>query len=319
MIFSESKDESNHISCYQDFLYEEGEFGSFVMTLKKFQLASSEKSNPEFTLSLKEPISEIKNNLLYSSNTNDEEEEEQIKQIIDEFVFSSEKEKFINNENENAQEEKNYDKIPNKKEDLSDQRSYIDIRVISSYRFRKIKSKALSKRKKSLKPKKSLSEIKDSCSNICCLKKSLKKNIFNKNLIFKLDLSLYFLLNFFKQKLCIFDKKTSKRKNFIILEKGIEEFYKAQKFINRKKKIENFYLYIRNYVNQFLLKYYQKLIIESNSFNNVNLIRNNFIIIVIKCRCSIKIIKRWQLVDKRRNRKKTKKNKILSLHLFYFI
>ena len=130
MLLSDIKDESNmHISSYQDFLCAEGELESYIITLKRFQMLSSEMSNADSEISFKDPISEIKNTFIYNFISNDEEQE--IQQIVNDLGSSYKNEKFI--ENQDNQEKKSYYKNQNKKKDLIN--SILDIRVISSYKY----------------------------------------------------------------------------------------------------------------------------------------------------------------------------------------
>lgn len=284
MLLSYIKDESSEcLSNYQDFLCSQGEFESFVISLKKNHQSFWEKSNIVNSLSFKESIEDVINNsFLNYSNV----EEDDVKKFISDFIS------FPNPNSKNKENNISIN-IQKEKKDLIDFNKPNDDRIpLSIYKKRRI-----SKRK--AKYKQSLLKVKEShfpneYDNFKKISKK-KRKIVNIFFILKLKLSGYYYIYSFImiKKSFIYIKKIKKKKFFEIDKKRANKRIEYRNFINHRKKIIRYYLF-RNLIKYFLSSFYQK-IIKEYLFSNVDIIKNDYLSNNIKSIFFIKVVNKKRI------------------------
>ena len=260
MLLSFTLDEpSECLSNYQDYLCAQGEFESFVISLKKNHQSFLEKSNIGKTLSFKESFDGVINNsFLNYSNV----EEEEMKKFISDFAN-------LPNLNSKIKENNIYNNILKEKKDLIVfNKPNFDNNPLPIYN-----KKRISKRK--MKYKKSILKVKESnfskvFVNFKKILKIKKKNI-NLFFILKQNISGYFYIHsfFMIKKPFIYIKKIKKKKSFEIDKKRANKRLEYRNFINDRKYSIQYYCF-RN--NSFLSNFNQN-IIKEKFFGNVDIIK----------------------------------------------
>ena len=306
MLLSYIKDEASEcLSNYQDFLCAQGEFESFVISLKKNHQSFWEKSNIINSLSFKEPFEEVINNsfLNYSKV---KEEDEEMKKFISDLAN-------LPYPNSNNKEKNIFNNIPKVKNNLkcSNKANFDNAPLLMCAKKRISKRKAKYKRRLLGNKESQIFYKLGDCKKTSKEKK--KKKIVH--IFFILNLNLtghYYICSFIMiKKSFIVIKNIKKKRSFEADKKREKKRLKYRYFINLRKNLIQYYFF-RNIFNYFLSKFYQKIINE-NLFNSVDMTKQNYLSNFMKYKHSNELCKCNQLV------KKTKNNSKYIIKIYIFI